>query len=49
MASLREDVELQRELQEVLLSDEVQLVLQQQHPGSAVLQVGSAIAELRRW
>eukprot|EP00878_Enallax_costatus_P034618 GHUV01038397.1.p1 GENE.GHUV01038397.1~~GHUV01038397.1.p1 ORF type:complete len:262 (+),score=45.15 GHUV01038397.1:103-888(+) len=42
MASLREDVELQQELQGVLLLDELQLVLQQQHPASAALQAGSA-------
>lgn len=39
MASVREDVDLQQELQQVLQQDELQLVMQQQHPGPAVLQV----------
>lgn len=38
MASVREDVELVPALKQVLLPEELQLVQQQPHPGTAVLQ-----------
>jgi hypothetical protein len=38
MASVREDVNMEAELQKVLLPDELQLLKQQQHAGTAVLQ-----------
>jgi hypothetical protein len=38
MASVREDVNMDEALQTVLLPDELQLLKQQQHAGTAVLQ-----------